>query len=71
MTFDLKKSILDAGGYTAVADMLGTTKQVVWSWANVLDEVPPKWVNSLSDVLDIPRHVIRPDIYPRNRELSS
>lgn len=69
MNADLKKIIVDAGGYSKVAEKLGTTKQVVWSWANVLGKVPPKWVNQLSELIKVPRYKIRPDLYPKNREL--
>lgn len=68
MTFNLKESILSAGGYSKVAVELGTTKQVVWSWVNVLKEVPPVWVSALSDLLEVPRSEIRPDIFPMYRE---
>lgn len=68
MKINLKKLIKDAGGPKAVADKLGTTKQIVSSWVNVTGKVPPKWVNALSDVTGVPRHLIRPDIFPRSKE---
>lgn len=68
MGLDLKKAILDAGGYSAVARKIGETKQVIWSWVNVLGRVPAEKVMELEEALGIPRSEIRPDIYPQNRE---
>lgn len=71
MGIDLKQMIQNAGGYSSVAKRMGLTKQVVWSWANVLHRVPAEQVMDLEAAIGIPRHLIRPDIYPKNRELSS
>lgn len=77
MEMDLKQAILNAGGYSAVARKMTElnndeenkiTKQVIWSWVNVLHRVPAEKVMELETVTGIPRQLIRPDIYPSSRE---
>jgi DNA-binding transcriptional regulator YdaS (Cro superfamily) len=68
MEVDLKKIIVDAGGYSKVAKKLGTTKQVVWSWANVLGKIPSKWAIRFSDIVGIPESELRPDVYRQPTE---
>lgn len=68
MGLHLKQMIQNAGGYSSVAKKLGETKQVVWSWVNVLHRVPAERVMELEAAIGVPRHLIRPDIYPKNRE---
>ena len=68
MPIDLKEAVTGAGGYSKVAVKVGTTKQNVWQWVNVLKRIPPKWVNKFSDATNIPRHLIRPDLFPVERE---
>lgn len=81
MGLDLKQAIMDAGGYSRVARRLTeiikkrdkdgdpVTKQVIWSWVNVLERVPAEKVMELEEAIGIPRSTIRPDIYPKHREL--
>lgn len=71
MTVDLKKAVQEAGGYAAVAEKLTLatgeriTKQLVWGWVNRATRgVPAERVISLASAIKIPRHLIRPDIYP-------
>ena len=65
---DLEKAVKDAGGYAKVAKLIGTTKQVVWSWVNVYKRVPAKRTMAFEKAVGQPRHLIRPDIYPADRE---
>lgn len=66
---ELMQLVKNAGGYANVGTKMGTTKQVVWSWVNVLERIPAKWVTPFAELVKRPRHEIRPDIYPRDREL--
>lgn len=65
---NLEKAVKDAGGYSRVASKIGTTKQTVWSWVNILKRIPAKRVLEFSAAVNIPRSKIRPDIYPPELE---
>ena len=56
----LSQAIAILGGLEATGEALGVTKQAVSQW----DECPPKRVVRLSQATGIPRHKIRPDIFP-------
>lgn len=49
-----------AGGYAALAKALGLSRATVWGWR----EVPPKHVIAVERETGIPRHLLRPDLYP-------
>ena len=49
-----------AGGADALAKALGITSQAFYSWK----EVPPRRVLDIERITGIPRHEIRPDLYP-------
>ncbi len=79
---NLKQAVLDAGGYSTVAKKMTeinveksgkggerVTKQVIWSWVHVLGRVPAERVMEFEEATGNPRSLIRPDIYPSNREL--
>ena len=68
MTLDLKAAVKKAGGYTVVALKIGATKQMIWSWVNVLKRIPAEHVMAMEQAINVPRHMIRPDIYPKERE---
>jgi DNA-binding transcriptional regulator YdaS (Cro superfamily) len=64
----LKKAVDKAGGVSKVAEKMDTTKQVIWSWIHVLKRVPAERVSAFEEVVNQPRHLIRPDLYPISRE---
>ena len=74
---NLKQAVEKAGGYSSLAVKLTAlgdepvSKQVVWSWVNVLERIPAERVMAFEEATGIPRHKIRPDIYPEDRELTS
>jgi hypothetical protein len=43
-----------------IADACGVVREAVWRWQHV----PARHVLTVEDVLNIPRHRIRPDLYP-------
>lgn len=60
MNHALKLAILKAGGSQGLANKLGITRQAVDQW----DKVPPLRVLDVERVSGVPRHELRPDIYP-------
>jgi hypothetical protein len=68
----LTQAVENAGGYAAVAARLkpgknGTpvTRQGLWGWLNSPgSKVPSTRVVELAEILGVPRHEIRPDVFP-------
>lgn len=56
----LKRAISAAGGLTGLAQKVGVSKQAVLQW----EEVPPLRVLTVERVSGVPRHELRPDLYP-------
>lgn len=61
----ITQAIAKAGGQSALAAAIGVHRQAIDRWK----EVPPKYVHAVETATRIPRHVLRPDLYPKNREL--
>lgn len=57
---EVQRAIDAAGGIPALADALGIRVPSVYSWRRV----PPTRVLELERITGIPRHELRPDIYP-------
>jgi DNA-binding transcriptional regulator YdaS (Cro superfamily) len=60
-----RRAIALAGGPTSVANVLDLTPQAVSRWV-AADRIPAKWVLAVEELIrfEIPRHELRPDIYP-------
>lgn len=56
----LRRAIKAAGGLAAVAGPLGISIQAVSQW----DECPPLRVLAVEQISGVPRHELRPDLYP-------
>lgn len=56
----LKRAMETAGGQAKFARLIGVTAQAVSQW----DEVPPLRVLAVERVTGVPRHELRPDLYP-------
>lgn len=56
----LERAIKAVGGLAGLATPLGITAQAISQW----DEVPPLRVLAVERVSGIPRHELRPDLYP-------
>lgn len=63
-TGGLKKAIEAAGSVSKLAERLGVTRQTIYNW----DNVPAEAVLDLEADYNIPRSVLRPDLYPPERE---
>lgn len=66
----MKNTALDracerAGGQKALADKIGTSQSQVWYWlAKSKKGAAPEYVLQIEAATGIPRHELRPDIYP-------
>lgn len=56
----LKRAINAAGGLAGLAEPLGISIQAISQW----DEVPPLRVLAVERISGVPRHELRPDLYP-------
>ncbi len=56
----LGRAINAVGGLAGLAGPLGISIQAISQW----DEVPPLRVLAVESVSGVPRHELRPDIYP-------
>lgn len=56
----LRRAITAVGGLAKLAEPLGISIQAVSQW----DEVPPLRVLAVEQASGVPRHELRPDLYP-------
>jgi len=59
-TAALQRAIEAAGGLAGLAKPLGISIQAISQW----DEVPPLRVLAVEQISGVPRHELRPDLYP-------
>jgi len=54
------------GGQSALAKMCGVRQSAVWNWLNRHGSkgIPPQYVVTVERATGIPRHEIRPDVFP-------
>lgn len=60
----VEKAVEKAGGGATLARKLGLKRQAVYQWKLV----PSKHVLKVEEISGIPRHKLRPDLYPEDRE---
>lgn len=57
----LAKALAQRGNAMRIAAALGITPQAISKWKRV----PPYRVLAVEKVTGVPRHILRPDLYPR------
>ncbi|MEI8144601.1 MAG: Cro/CI family transcriptional regulator [Alphaproteobacteria bacterium] len=62
----LEEAIKAAGGVSALARELGIAQPSVSNW----DRIPPERVLTVESLTGVPRHVLRPDLYPSSPTLA-
>lgn len=61
----LKRACDAAGGQKALAKRVGTTQSQVWYWLSRSKKgVPAEFVLPIERETGVPRHDLRPDLYP-------
>ena len=63
-TLGLEKAISEAGGQVALASLLGIRQSHISNWKNRGKRVPAEWVIKIEKATGVPRHELRPDLYP-------
>lgn len=56
----LSRAIKEVGGPKALGDAIGISSQAISQWA----ECPPRRVLAVEAASGVPRHELRPDLYP-------
>lgn len=60
----LRKAVDLAGSQVAFAKAAGTSQQLVSYWLKNEKPLPAEFVLNVEATLGVPRHELRPDIYP-------
>ncbi|MGU3403391.1 YdaS family helix-turn-helix protein [Methylobacterium brachiatum] len=59
------RAIAAAKGQAPLARAIGTSQSNVWEWLNRSPRgVPAEWVLRVEAATEVPRHILRPDLYP-------
>ncbi|AUW59423.1 hypothetical protein C1T17_16345 [Sphingobium sp. SCG-1] len=60
----LQKAVETACSQSALARICGVSQTAVWKWLQSSKRVPAEYVLRVEAATGIPRHWLRPDIYP-------
>lgn len=61
----LKRACEKVGGQKPLADRIGTSQSQVWYWLTHSKKgVPAEYCGPIEKETGVPRHELRPDIYP-------
>jgi len=60
----LLRAIDALGSQAALARLCGVTPTAVWKWVQSSKQLPPEFVLRVETETGIPRHHLRPDLYP-------
>lgn len=62
----LQLALDKAGSQSRLAEVCGVSQPTVWGWINKGNaRVPGEYVLLIEKELDLSRHDVRPDLYPR------
>jgi DNA-binding transcriptional regulator YdaS (Cro superfamily) len=65
MNEPMQRACEKAGGQKPLADLIGTSQAQVWFWLNESKKgAAADFVIAIETATGIPRHELRPDIYP-------
>lgn len=67
----LSKAIEVAGGQSALGRLIGVRQQAIYSWVHGTGRAPAERVLAIEKATGVPRHELRPDIYPREDRCSA
>lgn len=60
----LSQAIAHVGSQSALARICGVGQSTVWKWVQQGHRLPAEHVLTVETATGIPRHLLRPDIYP-------
>lgn len=60
----LVQAIERTGSQTAFASLCHVSQAAVWKWLQTAKRLPAEYVLTVEATTGIPRHLLRPDIYP-------
>lgn len=66
----LQKAVDIAGGQSALARVCDVSQAAVWKWLQSAKRLPAEHVLRVESATGISRHLLRPDIYPREIDLA-
>ncbi|MPT48024.1 MAG: helix-turn-helix domain-containing protein [Sphingobium sp.] len=65
-----KKAVEIAGSQSALARLCGVGQPAVWKWLQSAKRLPAEYVLQVEAATGVSRHLLRPDIYPREIDLA-
>lgn len=60
----LTAAVQRAGSQSALARICGVSQTAVWKWLQSAKRLPAEYVLKVEAATLVPRHLLRPDIYP-------
>jgi DNA-binding transcriptional regulator YdaS (Cro superfamily) len=61
----LQRAITQAGSQKRLAELIGTTQSHIWYWLERSKRgVPAEYCSAIERATGVPRHQLRPDLYP-------
>lgn len=66
----LKSAVDEIGGQTQLARLCCVSQPAVWKWLQSAKRLPAEHVLRVEAATGVSRHLLRPDIYPREIDLA-
>jgi len=61
-----QEAVEQAGGQSALARICDVSQPAVWKWLQSAKRLPAEYVLRVEAATGVSRHLLRPDIYPRD-----